>query len=105
MRSERTTAPAARRVSRARVAGYGFLAGVLVTVPAIVLALLSSLGEALLDYVVPAAPILRPLSESMADWPGGVNVGLTAVLNGLVYAVLVTALTELVAAAVRARRR
>ena len=74
------------RSSRARrFASWGFLVGFLVTVPAVVLALVSATGEALKPYLVPGAWLLRPLTDAMADWPGLITILLAAVVNGLVY--------------------
>lgn len=74
---------ARRRPAPRRAFVLGFLAGFLVLVPAVVLALLFPLGEWLFPVLTPGVVLLRPLS-AMADWPGGVNVLLGSVANGLV---------------------
>lgn len=71
-----------------RAFAYGFVAGALVTVPLILLALLTDVGEVLLTVLVPGAVVLRPLAGVMAECPGPVNVGLGAAVNGLVYGTL-----------------
>ena len=37
---------------------------------------------------VPGSILLQPLAPAMSTWPGAVNVLLTAVLNGLLFAVI-----------------
>lgn len=69
----------------------GFVAGVVVTVPLVFLAMLTDVGEALLAVFVPGTVVLSPLTDVMAGWPGLVNVGLGAIANGLVYGALAVA--------------
>jgi hypothetical protein len=74
----------------------GFLAGALVTVPAVVLALLVPVAERLGPVLTPGLVLLRPLSSAMAGWPGGANLLLGALANGLVVGLLLAAVTLLV---------
>ncbi len=69
----------------------GFLAGFLTWVPAVMLALLFPLAERVLPVLTPGSLLLRPLSSAMAGWPGGVNVLLGSLANGLVVGLLVAA--------------
>ena len=69
----------------------GFLAGFLVTVPAVMLALLFPVAERLMPVVTPGVALLRPLSSALAVWPGGVNMLLGSLANGLVAGLLVAA--------------
>ncbi len=96
-----TEEPRSRRtVSRARAFGIGFVLGLVVTVPAVLFALLSPVGEAVLAILTPGSLLLKPLTDAMATWPGLLNVALVAVANGLVYGLAATALVS-VASAVR----
>jgi hypothetical protein len=74
----------------------GFVAGVLVPVPAAILALLFPVAERLYPVLTPGALLLRPLSSGMAGWPGGVNMLLGSLANGLVVGLLVAAVALLV---------
>lgn len=69
----------------------GFLAGFLVTVPAVMLALLFPVAERLMPVLTPGVALLRPLSSAMAGWPGGINMLLGSLANGLVAGLLVAA--------------
>jgi hypothetical protein len=80
-----------------RWALWGFIVGVAITVPATFFALLSHAGETLHPYLVPSTELLGPLSDVMATWPGLVNMGIAAVVNGVIYAAGVGALTTLLA--------
>jgi hypothetical protein len=87
--------------SARRAVIWGFLAGVAITVPATMLALLSSVGETFHPFLVPAAALLAPLSDAAADWPGLVNVALAALVNGVVYAVVAGSVSGVMTAARR----
>ena len=78
----------------------GFLAGFLLPVPAVVLALLFPLGERLLPVLTPGVVLLRPLWPAMAGESGGVLMLLGSLANGLVVGLLLAA-----AALVVSRRR
>lgn len=79
----------------------GFVVGVLVTVPAVFLALLTPVGETLLPVLVPGAALLAPMSDTMSTWNAAVSITLTAVVNGCVYALVGAGLAALTS---RARR-
>lgn len=83
-----------RRVVSARAFAVGFVVGLVVTVPAILFALLSPVGEALLPLLTPGSLLLRPIAEAMADWPGLLNVGLVSVANGLIYGLVAMVLVR-----------
>lgn len=94
-----TTHPpsAVRRRPRPRRAFVlGFLAGFLVTVPAALSALLFPVAERLLPVLTPGVTLLRPLSSAMAGWPGGVNLLLGSLANGVVVGLLVAAVALVV---------
>ncbi|RYU13013.1 hypothetical protein [Nocardioides iriomotensis] len=81
------TAPStgsARSLRRPAVLGFviGFLAAFVVTM----LALVTVVAEAVHPVLVPAAPLLRPIADRMADWPGLVNMVIAGTVNGAVYA-------------------
>ena len=78
-----------RRPPPRRALVLGFLAGFLITVPAVLLALLFPLAERLLPVLTPGVVLLRPLSSAMAGWSGGVNMLLASLANGLVVGLLV----------------
>ena len=78
-----------------------FAVGFLITLPVTFLALLLPTFEPIAPVLTPGAALLRPLSSAMAQWPGGINILLASVANGLVYAVAVSAFVVL---ARRARR-
>lgn len=78
----------------------GFALGFLGTFAATALALAFGPFERLLSVLVPARVLLRPLSDTFADWNGLVTMLVTGVVNGVVYALLAV----LVAAAVAAVR-
>ena len=82
---------ARRRPFPRRAFVLGFLAGFLVTVPAVVLALLLPVGERLAPVLTPGLALLRPLSSAMAGWSGGVNMLLGSLANGLVVGLLLAA--------------
>ena len=67
----------------------GFLAGFLIPVPAVLLALLFPLAERLLPVLTPGVVLLRPLWSAMAGWSGGVTLLLGSLANGLVVGLLV----------------
>ena len=90
------SAPRRRRLSVRRAAVIGFIVGSVVTLPVLVLALLAPVGETLLPVLLPGSLLLGPLADSMASWPGAVNVVLTAVVNGLVYAALLVLIALLI---------
>ncbi len=69
----------------------GFLAGLLITVPAVMLALLFPAAERVMPVLTPGVALLRPLSSAMAGWPGGVNMLLGSLANGLVVGLLAAA--------------
>ena len=75
---------------------FGCLAGFLIWVPAVMLALLFPLAERLLPVLTPGSLLLRPLSSAMAGWSGGVNVLLGSLANGLVVGLLVATVALLV---------
>lgn len=77
----------------------GSLAGFLVTVPAVVLALLFPLGERLLPILTPGAWLLRPWSSALAGWSGGVNMLLASLANGLVMGLLAAVAARMAARA------
>jgi hypothetical protein len=81
-----------RRSPTGRAFSLGFLIGFLVTVPAVILALLSPLGERLQPFLTPGVALLRPLSSAMAGWNGGVNMLLASLANGLAGGALLAAL-------------
>ena len=93
-----TEEPRRRAVPRARAFGVGFVLGLVVTVPAILLALISPVGEAVLGILTPGSLLLRPIADAMASWPGLLNVALVAVANGLLYGLAATALVSVVSA-------
>ena len=74
----------------------GFLAGFLITVPAAMLALLFPLAERLAPVLTPGVALLRPLSAAMAGGPGGANLLLGSLANGLVVGVLLAAVALVV---------
>jgi hypothetical protein len=74
----------------------GFVTGLVVTVPATVLALLFNLGERLFPFLVPGRVLLRGLVSFLQDWPGPVNVALAAVANGLLYGLVAAAVAALI---------
>ena len=80
---------ARRRPFPRRAVLLGFLAGFLIWVPTVTLALLFPLAERLLPVLTPGSLLLRPLSSAMADWSGGANVLLGSLANGLVVGLLV----------------
>lgn len=85
-----------RRPPPRRAFVLGFLAGVLVTVPVAMLALLFPVAERLAPVLTPGVTLLRPLSSAMAGWPGGVNLLLGSLVNGLVVGLLVAAVVLVV---------
>lgn len=87
MTTHRFSAVRRRRFPR-RAFVLGFLAGFLVTVPAVMLALLFPLAERWLPVLTAGVALLRPLSQFMAGWPGGVNMLLASLANGLVVGLL-----------------
>ena len=82
------------RVSSARAFGAGFVVGAVITLPAVFLALLSPVGEALLRILIPGSLLLLPIGDAMASWPGLLNVGLIAIANGLVYGLAAVAIVR-----------
>ena len=82
-----STAPP-RSMTTRRWASWGFIAGVAITWPAAALALLSPTGEALQPYLTPGPWLLQPVADTMASWPGLINVLVASVSNGLVYGTL-----------------
>lgn len=88
--------PRWRTMSGARAFGLGFVIGAVVTVPAILFALLSPVGEAVLGILTPGSLLLKPLADVMATWPGLLNVALVAVANGLVYGLAAVVLVTVV---------
>ena len=85
-----------RRPPPRRAFLLGFLAGVLVTVPAAMLALLFPMAERLAPVLTPGVTLLRPLSSAMAGWPGGINMLLGSLGNGLVVGLVVAAVALVV---------
>ena len=85
-----------RRPLPRRAFVLGFLAGFLITVPTAMLALLFPVAERLAPVLTPGVALLGPLSSSMADWPGGVNMLLGSLANGLVMGLLVAVFTLVV---------
>lgn len=90
-----------RTRSPERLALMGFVAGAAITLPAVFLALLTPTGETLKPFLIPGALVLAPLSGSMAEWHGAVNLALTAAANGVVYAAAAVILGSLAALARR----
>ncbi len=88
--------PVRHRPPPRRAFVLGFLAGFLVTVPAAMLALLFPVAERLLPVLTPGVALLRPLSSAMAGWPGGINLLLGSLANGLVVGLLVAAVALVV---------
>jgi len=78
---------AGRPRSLRRAALIGLVVGLVLPLPALVFALVSPIGETLLPVLVPGSILLRPLASAMASWPGALNVLLTSVVNGLLFAV------------------
>ena len=72
-----------------------FAVGFLITVPVTFLALLWPVFETIAPVLTPGVALLRPLSSSMAQWPGGINLLLASVANGLVYALAASAVALL----------
>lgn len=70
---------------------WGWIIGVVITVPATFFALLSPAGETLHPFLVPSAGLLAPLSGVMANWPALVNLAIACIVNGLVYATVAAA--------------
>ena len=58
--------------------------GALVAVPAALAALVSTPAERLAPFLTPGVGLLRPLSPALPDWPGGVNLLLASLSNGIV---------------------
>jgi hypothetical protein len=85
-----------RPISRARAFGAGFGLGFVVTVPAVLFALVSPAGEAVLSILTPGSLLLRPIADVMAGWPGLLNVALVAAANGVVYGLVAVALASVV---------
>ena len=80
-----TPASASPRPSRTRrVLLVGFLVGLVLPTPAVVLALLVPAAESWAPLLAPGMKMLHPLSPWMATWPGGVNWLLGSLVNGLV---------------------
>jgi hypothetical protein len=69
-------------------------------VPAAVLALLFPVGERLRPLLTPGGALLRPLSSELAGWPGGADLLLGSLADGLVAGLLAAA----VALVLRGRR-
>lgn len=90
----------AGRTAPGRTAGrafrLGFLVGALVTLPAIVLALLVPVGERLQPFLTPGAELLRLLPLPTATWPGALTLLLAALANGLVVGALAAAVAAVV---------
>lgn len=97
-----TTQTAGRADRRPAIAG--FVVGFTMAFVATFLALAMPFFERIHSVLVPAAVLLRPFSDGMADWNGLLNMLLAGLVNGIVYA----AVFVLVAAVLRggpARRR
>lgn len=86
-----------------RPALLGFGIGFVMAFVATMLALVSTIFEALHGLLVPAAALLRPFADSMADRNGLLNMSLAGLVNGVVYA-LVFVLGAATISAARARR-
>jgi hypothetical protein len=93
-----TTLPSSvrRRPFPRRAFALGFLAGFLIRVPAVLLAVVFPLAERLLPVLTPGNVLLRPLSSALGDWPDGVILLLPSLANGLVVGLLVAAVALLV---------
>jgi hypothetical protein len=88
--------------SNRRPALIGFVVGFAMAFVATFLALMFTFFEGVvLDILVPGAALLGPLWDAMADWNGLLNMVLVGLVNGVVYAVVLT----LVAAGLAAVRR
>jgi hypothetical protein len=74
-----------RSTARSLLVG-GFVLGFLLPVPAAIAALLFPWAERIAPWLTPGLVLLRPLSDSMASWPGGVNMLLASLVNGLAFA-------------------
>lgn len=86
------------KVSLARAFSVGFVVGAVITLPAVFLALISPVGEALLRILIPGSLLLRPMDDAMASWPGLLNFGFLAIANGLVYGLVAVALVRVLSA-------
>ena len=95
MSTHRSTAVRRRRFPR-RAFLLGFLAGFLIRVPAVLLAVLFPLAERLLPVLTPGNVLLAPLSSAVAGWPLGVVLLIASLANGLVVGLLVAAVALLV---------
>ena len=71
-----------------RLAVGGFVVGFLLPVPVALAALLVPLAERVAPVLTPGVALLRPLSASMATWPGAVNMLLASLSNGVVFGVV-----------------
>ena len=81
------TAPATGSASSwRRPAVLGFVVGFLAALVVTMLALVTVVAEAVHPVLVPAAPLLRPIADRAADWPGLLNMLLVGTLNGAIYA-------------------
>ena len=61
--------------------------GFLLPVPAAIAALLLPWAERLAPALTLGVVLLRPLSDATAGWPGGLNLLLASMSNGLAFAV------------------
>jgi hypothetical protein len=80
------TKPPRQPVAWRRPAIIGFVVGFVAAFLITMLALISVAFEVVHPYLVPAAPLLRPVADGMADWPGLVIMVVAGVVNGLIYA-------------------
>jgi len=69
-----------------RPAVLGFVVGFLAAFVVTMLALVTVVAEVVHPVLVPAAPLLRPVADRMADWHGLVNLVLVGTVNGAIYA-------------------
>lgn len=93
------------RTHPGRAALLGLGVGFAMAFVATFLALTINVFESVHRLLVPAAALLRPWSDRMADWNGLVNMVVAGLVNGVVYAGLfVLAARTIVAARARNQR-
>ena len=82
------TQPPRPKAAWRRPALIGFVVGFVAAFLVTMLALVSVAFEVVHSFLVPAAPLLRPVADGMADWPGLVIMVIAGTVNGLIYAVV-----------------
>ncbi len=95
------TAHARTQLRRPALLGFGI--GFAMAFVATMLALISNVFELLHGLLVPAAALLRPIADAMANWNGLLNMVLAGLVNGAIYA-LAFVLGAATLKAARARR-